>query len=244
MTLTGLTLALAIGLGMGLLGGGGSIVAVPALTFLLHFPPKDAVVTSLAIVGVAAAAGTVGGMVRGVLPLTVAMIVGLSATAGAFAGSVAGARMADRTQLVLLVSLMFMAAVAMWRGRPESKAGPQRVRVPTLTLLGVAIGVTTGLVGVGGGFLIVPALVVGARLAMPQAAAASLFVIALAAFAAIPGYLGRVTLDWSFIVPFAATAAAGAVAGGALAPWLPQQRLQQAFAAALIVLGSYLLIRA
>jgi uncharacterized membrane protein YfcA len=246
VTIPALALALAIGVGMGLLGGGGSVITVPALTFLLHFPPKDAVVTSLAIVGVAAAAGTVGGLVRGALPLTVAAIVGLSATAGAYAGGAAGARIPEYTQLVMLASLMFVAAVALWRVPTPTPADDGRRGTPVLmlTLLGVAIGFVTGLVGVGGGFLIVPALVIWARLPLPQATTASLLVITLAAFAAIPGYLGRVTLDWSFIAPFAGTAAAGAVAGGALAPYLPQRRLQQVFAAALVILGSYVLIRA
>lgn len=244
MTVTAVALALAIGLGMGLLGGGGSIVAVPALTFLLHFPPKDAVVTSLAVIGTAAAAGAAGGLRRGVLPWTVALTVGLSATVGAFAGGTAGARLSDQTQFTILAAVMLVAALAMWPRRAIDQARPARLGVPLLVLLGTGIGVLTGLVGIGGGFLIVPALVIGARLPMRQATATSLFVITLAAFAAIPSYLGRVTLTWSFIVPFAAIAAAGTIAGGALAQHVPQRRLQQAFAALLVVLGSYMLTKA
>lgn len=243
MTVTAAGLALLIGLAMGLLGGGGSIVAVPALTFLLHFPQKDAVVISLVIVGSAAGAGAASALIRGVLPLTVAMIVGLSATVGAFAGGPAGARLPDHLQLTLLAVLMFVAAIAMWR-RPVIHAAPaSQPRVPVLILLGVATGIVTGLVGVGGGFLIVPALVIGARLPIRRAVGASLFVITLAAFASIPGYAGRVTLDWSFIAPFAVIAAIGALAGGAAAQYLPQRRLQQGFAAALVVLGTYVLTR-
>jgi uncharacterized protein len=95
-----------------------------------------------------------------------------------------------------------------------------------------------------GGFLIVPALVIGARQPMQQAGAASLFVIALAAFAAIPGYGGRVTLDWSFIAPLVAVAVCGVVGGGLIAQSLPQRRLQQAFAVVLVVLASYVLTQA
>jgi uncharacterized membrane protein YfcA len=113
-----------------------------------------------------------------------------------------------------------------------------------LIALGVVTGIVTGLVGVGGGFLIVPALVIGARLPIRQAAAGSLFVITLAAFASIPGYVGRMTVGWSVIAPFAAIAAAGALAGGMAAQHLPQRRLQRVFAAALVVLGSYVLARA
>lgn len=241
MSVTAALLAVLIGLGMGLLGGGGSIIAVPALTILLHFPQKDAVVTSLAIVGAAAAAGAAGGFARGVLPLTVAMVVGLSATVGAYAGGAAGARMADHTQLVLLSMLMFAAAVAMWTRPVAAAARPPRPRLLLLAVLGVGVGLLTGLLGVGGGFVIVPALVLLARLPMRQAAAASLLVIMLAAFSAIPGYLGHVTLNWSFIAPVAALAAVGALAGGAFARYLPQRRLQRAFAIALVVLGSFML---
>jgi uncharacterized membrane protein YfcA len=244
MTLTAFALALLIGASMGLLGGGGSIVAVPALTFLLHLPQKDAVVTSLAIVGVVAASGAIGALMRGMLPLRIAAVVGLAATAGAYAGAIVGAQLADRVQLMLLAAIMFGAALLMWRKAGDSASGRPHTHLALLAALGLTVGAITGLVGVGGGFLIVPALVIGARQPIRQAAATSLFVIALAASAAIPGYLGRVTLDWSFIVPFAAVAAGGVLGGGYLAQYLPQRRLQQAFAAVLVVLGSYVLTQA
>lgn len=245
MTPAAVLLALLIGLSMGVLGGGGSIIAVPALTFLLHFPPKEAVVTSLAIVGAVAATGAISAIARGAMPLQLAVIVGLSATAGAYAGGIAGAHLADRVQLLLLAAIMLGAAVMLWRkSGGDQIGGPPRTHLLLLVILGVAVGAITGLVGVGGGFLIVPALVIGARQPMQQAAATSLFVIALAAFAAIPGYAGRVTLDWWFIAPFVAIGAGGVVAGGMISQYLPQRRLQQAFAAALVVLASYVLTQA
>jgi hypothetical protein len=239
MTLTAIALAIGIGFGMGLLGGGGSIVAVPALTVLLHLPQKDAVATSLVIVGCAAAAGALGSFVRGVLPLTVAITVGLSATVGAFAGGVAGARLPDQAQLLMLSAVMFGAAAAMWRPQPQPPSTPAR-RPARLIALGLAVGALTGLVGVGGGFLIVPALVLVAGLPLPKAAAASLFVIALSALSALPGYAGRTTLSWSFIVPFAIIAGIATIGGGVVAHRLPQRRLQQAFAIILVLLGGYL----
>ena len=255
MTPTAAALALAIGIGMGLLGGGGSLVAVPAFTFFLHLAPKDAIVTSLAVVGLAAAAGAIGGFVRGVVPVRVALTVGLSATIGALGGSVAGARISDQAQLTILAAVMFVAAIALWLqpGPAPSRSRFGETRRPSgsrfgetgsgLGLIGLGTGSLTGLVGVGGGFLIVPALVIGAGLTMQQAAAASLFVIALAAFSGLAGYLGTATPAWSFILPFAAIAAAGTIAGGALAYRLPQRGLQQAFAVALVILGSFVLIR-
>lgn len=243
MTITAIALALAIGFGMGLLGGGGSIIAVPALTFLLHLPPKDAVATSLAVVGFAAAAGALGSFMRGTLPLTVAMTVGLSATVGAFAGGAAGARISDHAQLSILSIVMFSAALAMWR-LPHGRRPVSRRRSAFLVVLGLAIGALTGLVGVGGGFLIVPALVLGAGLPLPKAAAASLFVITVSALSALPNYAGRTAMSWTFIVPFAVLAGAAAMAGGVAAERLPQRPLQRAFAAVLVILASYVLVQA
>ena len=243
MTVTAAALALAIGVGMGMLGGGGSIVAVPVFTFLLDFPPKDAIVTSLAVVGLAAAAGAIGAFARKAVPVSVALTVGAAATAGAYVGALGGARLDDRTQLGILGSVMFVAAFALWqRPRSDTPHGA-RVTTPILALLGVTTGSLTGLVGVGGGFLMVPALVLGAGLPMQQAAGASLFVIALAAFSGLTGYIGRAHVAWSFVLPFGAIAAAGTLAGARIAARLPHHVLRRAFAIALVIIGTYVFAR-
>ena len=237
-----LTLAVAIGVVMGLMGGGGSILTVPALTLLLHFPPKEAVVISLTVVAIAAVAGAIGSFIRGTLPLATGAIVGLAATAGALVGGFAGARLADATQLRMLGVTMLLAAILMF-WRPVTDAARAKPRaLPVLLLLGLPLGVLTGLIGVGGGFLIVPGLVIVARLPMREAAGTSLVVMAMAATSGLAGYLGQTPLALSFIVPFAVVAAAGTIAGGMIAHRLPQHRLQQAFAATLVVLGSFVLI--
>ena len=243
MTPLALILAIAIGMVLGLLGGGGSILAVPALTMLLHFTPKEAVVISLSMVAVAAFAGAVGAFVRGTLPLATGLTVGIAATAGAVVGGFAGARLSDATQLRMLGIVMLVAATLMfWRPVTHSAPAEQR-SLPVMLLLGFPLGMLTGLIGVGGGFLIVPALVIVARLPMREAAGASLVVITMAAASGLTGYLGNTPLALSFIIPFALLAAAGTLTGGAIAHRLPQQRLQQVFAATLGVLGSYVLIR-
>jgi uncharacterized membrane protein YfcA len=243
MTPLAALLATVIGLVLGLLGGGGSILAVPALTLVLHFTPKEAVVISLSMVAVAAFAGAVGAFVRGTLPLATGLTVGLAATGGAVIGGYAGARLADATQLRMLGTVMLVAAALMWR-RPVLHTAPAQTRpIAVMLLLGFPLGMLTGLIGVGGGFLIVPALVIVARLPMREAAGASLVVITMAAASGLTGYLGNTPLAPSFIIPFALLAAAGTLAGGAIAHRLPQHRLQQVFAATLVVLGSYVLIR-
>jgi uncharacterized membrane protein YfcA len=180
-------------------------------------------------------------LVRGVVPIAVSLTVGLSATIGAYAGAAAGARISDHAQLAILAAVMFVAAVALWREQRTTVARVAHASTGLLAVVGLSVGVLTGLVGVGGGFLIVPALAIGAGLPMQEAAAASLFVIALAAFSGLAGYLGHATPAWGFILPFGAIAAAGTLAGGTIALRLPQRRLQQAFAVSLVLLGSYLL---
>lgn len=241
MTPTAVALAIGIGLVMGMLGGGGSLLAVPALTTLMHFAPKEAVVISLSVVALAALAGAVGAFVRGTLPLRAALVVGVAATAGAWAGGIAGARLSDAVQLRVLGIVMLAAAFLMlWQ--PALDAAPAGKRpMPVLLLLGLPLGALTGLIGVGGGFLIVPALVIVGRLPMREATGASLVVIAMASASGLAGYLGHTPLALPFILPFALVAAAGTIAGGVIAQRLPQLRLQQAFAVGLVMLGSLVL---
>lgn len=243
MTLTGAAVALAIGAAMGLLGGGGTLVAIPAFTFLLHLPAKEAVVTSLAVVGLASAVGAAAGLIRGAIPVGLAAIVGTTASAGAYAGAQLGARIDDHVQLAMLAAVMFGAAAVLLAQASGRLIFTRKTTTGGLMSIGLAVGAMTGLVGVGGGFLIVPALVIGGGLEMREAGAASLVVIALAAFSGLAGYVGQVQLRWPVILPMAAVAAAGTLAGSAVAWRLPQRGLQQAFAVCLVALGSFVLTR-
>lgn len=244
MTPLALGLAVLIGGVIGLLGGGGSIIAVPAFTFVLGLSPKQAVVTSLVVVGFAAAVGAVRGMVRGVVPPALALAVGGSAVIGSFGGSLAGTRISDHVQLRILAMVMAAAAILIWR---QPGAPIARVDQPSLWLLaaiGLSTGVLTGIAGVGGGFLIVPALVVAAGMTMPQAAAVSMVVIALAALSALAGYASSAAFDWPLIVPVAAMAGAATLAGARLATRVPQRVLQRVFAVSLVIIGSWVWVRA
>lgn len=243
MTPAAFALALVIGALMGLLGGGGSIVAVPALTLILGLPTKDAVVASLLVVGISAAAGAVSAWWRGLVPLATAGVVGGSAMVGALAGGLAGARLSDDTQFTILALVMLLAALVMWL-RPEGPSrAPTALDVPMLGVTGVCVGAVTGLVGVGGGFLMVPALVVAAGLTMAQAGGVSLFVMALSTAAALPGYVAHTHPQWSFVAPLAGTSVIAVLVVGPLAPRLPQRLLQRAFAVTLVILAFYLLLR-
>ena len=244
MTMTAAALALTIGVAMGLFGGGGSLLLVPALTYLMGFDAKQAVTTSLAVVGISAAVGSAARLAHGTLPIKPALVIGIATVIGAFGGSLIGARLDDNLQLQIFGIVIVVAAVALgWQsafgfGAPR----PARGRA-VLAAAGIAVGVVTGLLGVGGGFLIVPALVMGANLDMREATSVSLFVMVLATASAFAGYAGTVTPAWSFVVPFAAVASAGTVAGGIAGQSVPQRLLQQVFAAGLMLIAAFILIR-
>jgi len=238
-------LAAAIGLALGLLGGGGSILTVPVFTYLLHYEPKQAIAMSLPVVGTAALAGAMAALARGTLPLGPALVMGPATMVGSYAGAWAASWIGGRTQLLLLAVIMLSAAAGMWqrsRAPVVWKAAPQPH--PSLVVaIGLAVGMLTGLVGIGGGFLIVPALVIAGGLSMQRAASASLLVIAMSASAGLAGYVGRVAFDWQVVWLFAAVASVGVITGGYLSGRVPAVRLQQAFAALLVVIATYMLVR-
>jgi len=234
-----------IGLSLGLLGGGGSILTVPVFTYLLGYEPKQAIAMSLPVVGAAAASGALFALARGTLPLGPALVMGPATMAGSYAGAFLASFLSGRTQLVLLAVIMLSAAGAMWmraRRGGDLQAAPHPH--PLLVVaIGLAVGLVTGVVGIGGGFLIVPALVLVGGLPMRQATSASLLVIALSAASGLAGYLGRVQFDWPVVGLFASVAAVGVVAGGLLAGRVPARRLQQGFAVLLLGIAAYMLLR-
>ncbi|MEZ5287313.1 MAG: sulfite exporter TauE/SafE family protein [Vicinamibacterales bacterium] len=237
--------AITIGVSLGLLGGGGSILTVPVFTYLLGYPPKQAIAMSLPVVGAAAAAGAVAALRRGTLPIGPALIMGPATMVGSYAGARAAAWLDGRAQLVLLGVTMLSAAGAMWqRSRGVTPAHGSSHPHPVLVAgIGLAVGLLTGVVGIGGGFLIVPALVIVGGLPMVQAASASLLVIALSAAAGLAGYLRQVSFDWHVVGLFAVAASAGVIAGGSVARHVSGRRLQQAFAILLVLIAAYMLVK-
>lgn len=237
-----LSLAAAIGLTLGLLGGGGSILTVPVLVYLLGVEAKPAIAMSLPIVGVTSLIGAALHWRLGNVRLRTAAGFGALTMIGAFAGARLSVLLSGTTQLVLLAVVMLAAAGSMFRRAPS--ASPQDAKAPRTALLvplALGVGVLTGLVGIGGGFLVVPALVLLARVPMREAIGTSLLVISMNAAAGFAGYLGSVTLDWGFLAGFTAASVAGALTGTALASRIPQVMLRHAFALFLIGIGGFVL---
>ena len=240
-----LALAAVIGLTLGLLGGGGSILTVPVFVYVLGVAEKPAIAMSLAVVGATSAVGAVGHWRSGNVNARVAAIFGAVAMLGTYLGARLAVFFSGAAQLALFAVVMLAAAAFMLR-RGAAPAEAERAQappmaLPLIVLEGLAVGVLTGLVGVGGGFLIVPALVVLGRLPMRQAIGTSLVVIALKSFAGFAGYLGHVDVRWGFMAAFTAVASLGILGGTALCRHVPQRALQRAFAVFLLVMGTAIL---
>jgi hypothetical protein len=244
MIMVGFALAALIGLSLGLLGGGGSILTVPVLVYVLGMAAKPAIAMSLPIVGVTSVVGAALHWRLGNARVSTAIVFGLVSMIGAYAGAKLAVFVSGTAQLALLAVVMLAAAVSMLRGRreePAPGAAPAPPRLLFLAPVALGVGVLTGLVGIGGGFLVVPALVLLARVPMRQAVGTSLLVIAMNAAAGFAGYVGTVAIDWRFLAGFTGVAVAGALIGTALVRVIPATTLRRGFAAFLIVVGTFVL---
>ena len=244
MTALGLALAALVGLTLGLLGGGGSVLTVPILVYVLGFGAKQAIAMSLGVVGTASLFGSLAHWRSGNVDLRTAFSFGAFAMCGAFLGARLAAFVSGPAQLVAFAVVMVLAALSMLRGRVgEADAGPRTPPLLTLAMVGAGVGALTGLVGVGGGFMIVPALVLLARVPMRQAVGTSLLVIAMNSAAGLSGYLGKVEVPWGFMAAFTAVAVGGIVVGARLVRHVPQAALKRGFAVFLLVVGGFILFQ-
>lgn len=252
MLTLGLALAALIGLSLGLLGGGGSILTVPVLVYVLGLDAKPAIAMSLPVVGVTSLISAAFHWRLGNVRVGTALAFGVLAMAGAFAGAKLSVFLSGAVQLALLAVVMLAAAASMLRGGrarhdPASEAASATPgappRIALLVPIALGVGVLTGIVGIGGGFLVVPALVLLAGVPMRQAVGTSLLVIAMNSASGFAGYLGTVDIDWGFLSGFTAAAVAGALAGTALIVHVPQATLKRAFAGFLLLMGGFVLYK-
>ncbi|MFJ9542491.1 sulfite exporter TauE/SafE family protein [Streptomyces sp. NPDC101225] len=236
--------SLLIGVALGILGGGGSILTVPVLVYLAGMGTKEAIATSLFVVGVTSAAGVVPHARAGRVRWRTGLLFGVAGMSGAYAGGRLAEFIPGTVLLILFALMMIATAVAMIRGRRRTPGQtPRELPVGAVLLNGVAVGLVTGLVGAGGGFLIVPALALLGGLRMPVAAGTSLLVIALQSFAGFAGHLSGAHIDWTSAGTVAATAVVGSLLGGHLAGRIPQDALRRAFGWFVAAMGVFVLSR-
>ncbi len=241
-----LTLAAAvlIGVALGVLGGGGSILTVPILVYLAGLDAKHAIAMSLFVVGVTSALGAIPHARAGRVRWRTALLFGATAMAGAYGGGRLAAFIPGDWLLAGFGVMMLATAIAMLRERRDRPADAHHeLPVPLVAVEGIVVGAVTGLVGAGGGFLVVPALVLLGGLPMAVAVGTSLVVIAMKSFAALAGYLSTVQIDWGLALAVTAAAVAGGVVGGRLAGRIPDRVLRQGFGWFVVVMGAFVLTR-
>ncbi len=278
-------LGVLIGISLGALGGGGSILTVPALVYLLGQSPQTATTASLVIVGISAVVGALGHARAGTLRWVTGVVFGLLGVAASFLGTALNRQVAPNVLLLAFAALMLVSAAAMLRraagstpapagAEPDAaanrpvpvEAGPgelggggglataarrrtvRRPQLDTATVLktvvaALFVGFLTGFLGVGGGFVIVPALVMALGLPMPVAVGTSLLVIAINSGSSLLARPELGSLPWGIVVPFTLAAIGGSLVGRRVGARLPAAVLTRSFAGLLVAVGTYVAIR-
>ena len=235
-----LLLAVLIGVSLGTLGSGGSIITLPVLVYVAGIPAHTAVGMSLVIVGTTAAVGSYLQSRAGGLHGRAAAIFAVTGAIGAFAGARLTHLVAGSTLMAIFAALMLLAG---WRMLAPGAvpAVPGGCRVPRCAGIGLALGVLTGFLGIGGGFLIVPALVLVAGLDMKRAVPTSLAIIAFNAAGGLAGQLRYAAFDWNLTAAFLGSALIGMVGGSMITRRISGETLRRGFGWAVIALGAAIL---
>ena len=250
MSPVGLVLALAIGVSLGFFGGGGSILTVPLFVYAFGLEPKDAIASSLLVVAIASMIGAVQHARAGNVRVREGLVFGMAGMVGAFLGGRVSALIDGGVLLLIFASMMTITALAMWRGRrapapreDEPHDGVDLAASGRLALQGLVVGSFTGLIGAGGGFLIVPALALWARLPMPAAIGTSLTIIVMQSLAGFAGHAGHATIDTRLVAAVTVIAVGGTVIGAMVAKATDPARLRRAFAGFVLAMAGFILVR-
>lgn len=253
--------AILIGIVLGLIGGGGSILTLPVLVYLFGIEPVIATAYSLFIVGIAAVAGTLKNMSQKLVDFKTALIFALPAFIAVYLTrrylvpalpdpllDIGGWTLSkDVGIMVFFAFIMVLASISMIRDRREDPETNQdsepRYNYPLIVLEGFVVGVLTGIVGAGGGFLIIPALVLLAKLPMKKAIATSLLIIAIKSLIGFVGDLQVIEIDWLFLLIFAALSVVGIFVGVWLNQIVPGKKLKKGFGWFVLVMGVFIVLR-
>jgi len=242
-------LSIIIGILLGLLGGGGSILTVPMLVYVAGLSAKNAIVTSLIVVCVTSAITVIHYARRRLVCWKTGSTFGSAGMLGAFMGSRLAAYIPDPILLVVFAAVMLIASVSMMRNKGSKTSDkeytehfcPLTLPVSAILFDGILVGLVTGLIGVGGGFLLVPALTLLAGLPIQAAIGTSLFIIVLQSLAALAGYAGRINIDPELTALVTVCAIGGSFIGSHFSKVIDSRYLKRGFGVFVFLLGFFLL---
>jgi len=260
MEIIGYLASILIGISLGLIGGGGSILTVPVLVYLLGVNPALATAYSLFIVGTTALVGAVPKYKQGLINLKTAIIFGAPAIAAVYATRkfiipaipdevfYVGSFTVTKSILLMLIfaALMVSASYSMIRvkkGAEQNDSQEQKFNYPMILLEGAVVGILTGLVGAGGGFLIIPALVMLSKLPMKQAVGTSLLIIAAKSLIGFLGDIGNADINWFLLLSVTSLAVAGIFVGNWLSHRISGDKLKVGFGWFVLVMGIYIIVK-
>ncbi len=261
MDIIGYLASLVIGMSLGLIGGGGSILTVPVLVYLFRVSPVMATAYSLFIVGSTSLVGTWPKYKHGLVHMKTAFIFGVPSIAAVFATrkyivplipedlfSVGGLLITKDIMVMLLFAVLMVAAsISMIRNHKRKTTewgeGAHKYNVPAILLEGVVVGTVTGLVGAGGGFLIIPALVLLSRLPMKQAIGTSLLIIAAKSLIGFTGDIANYQMDWRLLITITLLAITGIFIGNWLSQKVSSKKLEKGFGWFVLIMGIYIMVK-
>jgi uncharacterized membrane protein YfcA len=260
MEIIGYLASILIGISLGLIGGGGSILTVPVLVYLFHIDPIQATAYSLFIVGASSLFGAWPKYKQGFVNLKTAIIFGIPSIIAVFAtrkfllpaipsalGTIAGFEITKSLMMMLLFAILMVAAsFSMIRSKKsniELNEEAQKFNYPIILLEGSLVGILTGLVGAGGGFLIIPALVMLSKLPMKQAVGTSLLIIAAKSLIGFTGDIGNGTMNWTLLLTVTTLAIAGIFIGDKLSKRIDGNKLKIGFGWFVLVMGLYIIVQ-
>jgi len=249
--------ALLIGVVLGLIGGGGSILTVPVLVYLLSINPVTATAYSLFVVGVSALVGAVRNMQKGLVDFKTAIVFAIPAFIAVYSTRKfivpaipdelfeVGNFMVTKNIaiMVFFAIIMVVAAISMMKSKRGDVPEDSEVsyNYPLIIIEGVVVGLLTGIVGAGGGFLIIPALVLLAKLPMKKAVATSLLIIAIKSLIGFIGDVENLEIDWTFLLSFSAVSVVGIFLGIFLNKFIDGKKLKKGFGWFVLIMGIYII---
>jgi uncharacterized membrane protein YfcA len=252
----GTLLAVCIGITLGLIGGGGSILALPILKYVMGVETKSAVAMTLVIVGAVSLIGVIPHWLQGNVNFKTALLFSPAAMLGAYMGArIASLPIIDPTiQLICFAVMMLVAAFFMIRKSSRTSDNNQQddllnskhdsqYRLLMIPIEGLIVGIVTGFVGVGGGFMIIPALVLLGKTPMKEAVGTSLLIITFKSLAGFAGYFGQVPVDVNIMIIFTIAASLGTISGAYLTKFVKPKLLEKSFGYFVIAVAVYILVQ-